>query len=345
MIQRIIIVGYGSIGSRHLRLARGLLPEADIRLLRHQVVDFVPEEANGCFHDLASAMAFKPQLAIVANPAPFHLQVALPLAEQGVHLLIEKPLSVSAAEVSNLIEICDRRQCILMIGYNLRFLTSLNRFRDLVRSGELAGKIASVRCEIGQHLTTWRQGMDYRIGVSARKDLGGGALLELSHEIDYLCWIFGRVDWVSASLLRQGDLDIDVEDSVHLLLGFEPDTDGNQLVASLNMDFIRHDTTRSCIAIGSEGSLRWNALTGCVDFFARDAANWQTISTHTPQSDESYLSEWNHLLGLIKHRESPLVSGEDGLRVIEVIDAARKSSDSCGRKQSIHAESDERENF
>ncbi len=329
MITRVLIVGYGSIGSRHLRLARQLLPAADIRVLRHQADDFVPEYANGCFHDLASALAFAPQLAVLANPAPFHLPVALPLAEQGVHLLIEKPLSDSAADISRLIEVCQRRQCVLMTGYNLRFLPSLARFRNLVRSGEMAGKIISVRCEIGQYLPSWRPGADYRKGVSACKALGGGALLELSHEIDYLCWIFGQVAWVKATLLRQSNLDIDVEDSAHLLLGFEPAADGHQLVASLNMDFIRHDTTRSCVAIGSEGSLRWNALTGCVDFFARGAANWQTIYSHAPQRDESYLAEWLHLMKLVEHRGTPLVSGEDGLMVMEVIDAARRASESC----------------
>lgn len=339
MIDRILIVGYGSIGSRHFRLARQLFPNADIRLLRHQPGEVIPADANGCFHDLASALAFEPHLAVVANPAPFHLRVAFPLAERGVHLLIEKPLSDSVAEVSRLIEVCKSHQCILMTGYNLRFLPSLTRFRDLVRSGEFAGKIASVRCEVGQYLPTWRQGVDYRKGVSARKDLGGGALLELSHEIDYLCWIFGRVDWVSASLLRQGGLDIDVEDSAHLLLGFEAAADGHQLVASLNMDFIRHDTTRSCVAIGSEGSLRWNALTGCVDFFARGSANWQTIYTHVPERDESYFSQLNHLLRLVEHRETPLVSGEDGLRVMEVIDAARKASHSLGRERIISGNS------
>ena len=330
MIERVLVVGYGSIGSRHLRLARQLLPEADIRVLRHRVDEFVPEYANGCFYDMESALHFAPQLAVVANPAPFHLKVALPLAEQGVHLLIEKPLSDSSADISRLIEVCHSRQCILMTGYNLRFLSSLARFRDLVRSGELAGKITSVRCEIGQYLPSWRQSGDYRMGVSARKALGGGALLELSHEIDYLCWIFGRIEWVRAALLRQSDLDIDVEDSAHLLLGFEPATDGYQLVATLNMDFIRHDTTRACVAIGSEGSLRWNALTGSVDFFGRGAADWVTIYSHSHQRDESYLAEWQHFLQQIERREAPLVSGEDGLMVMKVIDAVRRAADSCG---------------
>lgn len=174
VIERVLIVGLGSIGSRHLRLARQLLPKADIRVLRHQAADFVPEDANGCFHDLANALTFAPQLAVVANPAPFHLPVAFPLAEKGVHLLIEKPVSDSAAEVDRLIEVCKSHQCTLMIGYNLRFLPSLTRFRDLVRSGKLAGRITSVRCEIGQYLPTWRKGVDYRKGVSARRDLGGG---------------------------------------------------------------------------------------------------------------------------------------------------------------------------
>lgn len=138
-----------------------------------------------------------------------------------------------------------------------------------------------------------------------------------------------------AALLTQGDLDIDVEDTAHLLLGFEPGADGHQLVASLNMDFIRHDTTRSCIAVGAKGSLRWNALTGCVDYFARGSGNWQTIYSHISQRDESYLAEWQHLLTLIHHHDTPLVSGMDGLNVMEVIDAARRSSNSSGVEQFI----------
>lgn len=326
MIERILIVGHGSIGKRHLKLARQLHPTSDIRILRHQKDNLVPENANGCFYDLESALVFKPQIAVIANPAPFHLNVALPLAKLGVHLLIEKPLSDSAAEIANLIEVCKRRRCVLMTGYNLRFMPSLVRFRELIRNEKIIGKIASVRSEIGQYLPTWRQGIDYRNGVSAKKELGGGALLELSHEIDYLCWIFGRVDWVIAALSRQGDLDIDVEDTAHLLLGFEPVEGETQTVASLNMDFIRHDTTRGCVVIGSEGTLRWNALTGCVDFFARGASNWETIFLHPLQRDESYLVQWMHMLQLVEKLEASFESGEDGLMVMEVIDAARKSS-------------------
>ena len=111
----------------------------------------------------------------------------------------------------------------------------------------------SVRCEISHYLPSWRPECDYRQGVSGRGELSGGALLELSHEIDYLRWIFGEAVWVNATLSRQSRLEIDVEDTAHLVIGFAPDNGGRQLIASVNMDFIRHDNTRLCIAIGEKG--------------------------------------------------------------------------------------------
>lgn len=255
LINRILIVGLGSIGKRHLRLARALLPNADIRVLRHQAGSAVPDSANGSFSSIDEAIAFAPQTAVIASPAPFHIATAQALAEAGVHLLIEKPLSASLNGVMQLLETCQKQGTVLLTGYNLRFLPSLQRFRDLLGDGVI-GKVLSVRCEIGQYLPSWRPDADYRQGVSARRELGGGALLELSHELDYLRWIFGEVDWVKATLSRQSSLALDVEDTAHLTLGFAPADDGHQLIGTVNMDFVRHDTTRLCTTIGENGSLR-----------------------------------------------------------------------------------------
>jgi predicted dehydrogenase len=330
-IRRALIVGQGSIGKRHLRLARALLPDADIRVLRHRDNETVPEFANGSFSRVDDAIGFAPQIAVIANPATFHLDVALPLARTGVHLLVEKPLAATLDGVSRLLDICREQGTVLMIGYNLRFLPSLQRFRDLL-SRNAIGRVLSVRCEIGQYLPSWRPDTDYRHGVSARNELGGGALLELSHEIDYLRWIFGEVDWVQAALSRQSTLEIDVEDTAHLVLGFVPGSDGRRLVGTLNLDFIRHDTTRSCTAIGAEASLRWNGLTGSVERFDPGASQWREIFCHQHQRDDSYLEEWRHFLECIKERKAPLVAGEDGLGVLQIIEAARQASASGVQK-------------
>ena len=93
MIERILIVALGSIGKRHLKIARELLPSADIRILRHQNSNEVPKYSNGCVFSIEEVLKFSPQIAIIASPAPFHIAIAQILAEAGVHMLIEKPLA------------------------------------------------------------------------------------------------------------------------------------------------------------------------------------------------------------------------------------------------------------
>lgn len=330
MINRILIVGLGSIGKRHLRLARALLPNADIRILRHQEGSAVPDSANGSFSSIDEAIAFAPQTAVIASPAPFHIATAQALAEAGVHLLIEKPLSASLNGVMQLLETCQKQGTVLLTGYNLRFLPSLQRFRDLLGDGVI-GKVLSVRCEIGQYLPSWRPDSDYRQSVSARRELGGGALLELSHELDYLRWIFGEVDWVKATLRRQSELEIDVEDTAHLTLGFAPAADGSQLIGTVDLDFVRHDTTRLCTAIGENGSLRWNGLTGGVALYEAGAKDWREIFSHTHQRDDSYLAEWKNFMRCVTENITPMITGEDGLKVLQIIDAARISAASGGQ--------------
>lgn len=336
LINRVLIVGHGSIGKRHLRLARELLPSADIRVLRHQECATTPEYANGCFSNLEQAISFAPQIAVVANPATLHLGVAHPLAAIGTHLLVEKPLSASVAGVAQLIKTCRENSAILLTGYNLRFLPSLQRFREFLNES-IIGKVLSVRCEIGQYLPSWRPDIDYKDSVSARKELGGGVLLELSHELDYLRWLFGEVDWVKATLSRQSNLAIDVEDTAHLTLGFATAVDGNQLIGTLNLDFIRHDSVRLCCAIGEKGSLRWNGITGVVEQYEAGTTAWQEIFRHQHSRDESYLAEWQHFLSCVQEQQTPMISGEDGLMVLKIIEAARHAAESGGQAQVSNA--------
>ena len=325
MINRILIVGSGSAGTRHLRLARELFPNSQIKVLRHRAQSTIPQFSDGCLLTIEDAIQFAPQIAVIANPSTFHVHVAQELAQAETHLLIEKPLSSSLEGVAHLIETCKDRKSILMIGYNLRFSPSLQHFQKLLGEG-IIGDLLSVRCEVGQFLPSWRPESDYRQGVSAKKELGGGALLELSHEIDYLRWIFGEVEWVRAVLSQQSKLEIDVEDSAHLTVGFLPNSGGRQLIGTLNLDLIRHDHTRTCTVIGEKGTLRWNGLTGEVDLFKEGAISWNKIYGHQPQKDETYRTEWQDLADSIQEKKIPFVTGDDGLRALEIIEAARISA-------------------
>lgn len=327
MIKRVLIVGLGSIGKRHLRLARELLPQAEIAVLRHKIDLKIPEGADYVFSNMVAALAFSPTLAVVANPATFHLSTAMPLAEAGVHLLIEKPLSVTSEGIKSLIEVCKRTNTVLVIGYNLRFVQSLQKFKTML-DDQIIGSVWSVRSETGQYLPSWRLDTDYRQCVSAKSALGGGVLLELSHEIDYLSWIFGEVVWVQAVLTQQSDLEIDVEDTAHLLLGFGANGSERSLVASVNLDFIRKDATRQCTAIGKLGSLRWDGIAGTVELWLLGEGGWQEVYKNQPTRDDSYVAEWQHMIFCIEKETQPIITGEDGLKVLQIIDSARLSSKS-----------------
>ena len=326
-IERVLVVGLGSIGRRHIRVVRELCSGIKIIVLRHKQCDDNDIETLGlhrCVTTIEDALAFQPEVAIVANPATKHLEVATQLAEAGVHLLIEKPIAASPEGVQDLIDLCKKKKIFLMTAYNLRFLPSMKEFRKQVQQ-EKVGKIYSVRAEVGQHLFNWRPENDYRKTVAAQKRLGGGVLLELSHEIDYLSWIFGSIEWVKSHVYKQSDLEIDVEDTANIILGFENQS-GDQLVATLNMDFIRHDTTRQCVVIGERGSLRWDGITGEVQYFPGGEQGWEELYSGVPERDYTYMKEIKHFFSSVESGKSPLVSGENGLEVVFAIEAIHKPS-------------------
>ncbi|NDA48562.1 MAG: gfo/Idh/MocA family oxidoreductase, partial [Alphaproteobacteria bacterium] len=271
-------------------------------------------------------------MAVIANPAPFHVEVAQVLTNIGCHLLIEKPLADAWHVAVPLIEQAETTSQILLLGYNLRYLPSLRKFRQCYDDG-MIGRALSVRCEIGQYLPSWRPESDYRKGVSARRELGGGVLLELSHELDYLCWLFGEANWVRATLAMQSDLEIDVEDTAHLTLAFGEEP--RPLIAALSLDFVRQDTTRQCTIIGQTGSLRWNAISGSVEHYLAGEGAWRQLFVEQPESNQSYLAEWQHMIDCMNGLQKPLVTIHDGLHILKIIEAARDSSGAAGVQVSI----------
>jgi len=330
IITRVLIVGLGSIGKKHLNIVNLLLPNAVLGIKLHEESKTTFSSNIKNFLSTNQMLEFQPNISILTNPAPFHIQTALKLAEINSHIFVEKPLSVMANQVSNLISICQIKNLIFQVGYNLRFSLSLQKFKEIVDSGQL-GVLQKIECETGQYLPDWRPESDYRVGVSARKELGGGVLLELSHEIDYLRWIFGEVIWVSGELTTESDLEIDVEDTARFKMGFHDMSDLNGLVADVSLDFVRRTPSRICRVYGSIANLEWNGLTGEVSIFEHNKNAWEKIYTDPNNLNKTYELEWLSFIDSVNTGNKPFVTGEDGLRVIEIIEAIRIASDTGGK--------------
>ena len=324
MNKRILIVGSGSIAKRHLEIAKFLIPDSEVKVFSIHG----KREINSrlLISSEPDALDFKPTIAVIANPSSMHLPIAKSLAVSGVHLLVEKPISNDLNGVRDLLNECKNSKSVLTVGYNLRFSDSLNHFKDALEKN-LIGKPLIVNCEVGSFLPNWRTDSDYKNSVSAKRNLGGGVLLELSHEIDYLEWIFGSIHWARATIMRQSSLKIDVEDSALLTLGIENSSNSN-LVATLNMDFIRHDYVRNCLVVGELGSLKWDGIKHEVSLFEKDAKDWKVLFSSKKSIDDTYIEEWKDFLHCIETGDSPRVSGVDGFKTLQVIEAIRLSAPS-----------------
>jgi len=241
--QRALIAGCGSIGRRHsnnlqlLGVRQFGFCDTDETRLKQCHEEFVSE----AFTDYRVALEkFKPSLVLICTPPVYHVEQALAAVEAGAHVFIEKPLSHQAAGIRRLIQEAQLRERHAQVGYNLRFHPGLRILKKLVDSGRI-GRVLWLSAEAGQYLPDWRPWQNYRESYSAMRELGGGILLDGSHEMDYICWLLGRPTEVTCRAERISDLEVDVEDSAWVHLGY-PD----RRRAQLHLDFVQRTYTRTC---------------------------------------------------------------------------------------------------
>ena len=204
---RALVIGYGSIGARHVRLLSELGCSTAVVSARN--IDFPI-----VYDNMAAALsAHCPDYVVVANSTHQHHDALLSLAECGFNgrVLVEKPLF---DHVRSIPRSSFHR---LMVAYNLRWHPALQRLRAAI-GGQF---VLSVQAYVGQYLPDWRPQSDYRQSYSASVERGGGVLRDLSHELDYLCWILGSWKSVAAIGGHFSPLVIDSDDLYAVLLQCE----------------------------------------------------------------------------------------------------------------------------
>jgi predicted dehydrogenase len=199
-----VVVGFGSIGARHARILAGL--GLHTAVVSKRLVDFPLRYAS-----LEEAVEKEnPDYVVIANNTDEHhltLDLLLALKFPG-KILVEKPLFDRVRHI----DIAEGAG--VFVAYNLRFHAVLQRLRQLL-AGE---QILSAQIYAGQYLPDWRPGTDYRTGYSANRARGGGVLRDLSHEIDYVLWLFGGWTRVAALGGHLSPLEISSDDTFALMM-------------------------------------------------------------------------------------------------------------------------------
>ena len=340
---RILCVSLGSIGKRHLRNTRALLPDARIAVWRqHTRSDgAVPEGADEVAADLDAALAFGPDAVLVSSPASQHIANARPFALRHIPMFLEKPLAATSESLGDFAALCRASRGFTMVGYVLRFLPALHALRQYIRDG-LVGQVHTARVEVGQYLPDWRPGGDYRKDVSGQRTLGGGALLELSHEIDYATWLFGWPETLQCSTARLSPLEIDVEDSAHLLMEY-PDKR-----VFVQLDFLQRVANMAVQVVGSQGTLMADLVKEELRLINPESPAGRTLATpKLPSGNDIYLRQFDFFFSRAIAGYRPVyqltatvadwASVDSAARVLHLVDIARRASDS-GMRQPIGIE-------
>ncbi|UCF60790.1 MAG: Gfo/Idh/MocA family oxidoreductase [Anaerolineaceae bacterium] len=324
----ILICGLGSIGRRHLRNLQALGRD-DIVLLRTGKSTLPEDELEGfpVERELDQALVrWRPEAVIVSNPTALHLEVAIPSAEAGCHLLIEKPVSHTMEGIEDLQKALNRGGGQVLVGFQFRFHPGLRAIKRLLGEGAI-GRVISAHAHWGEYLPDWHPWEDYHISYAARKDLGGGVVLTLCHPFDYLSWLLGEVETVSGVIAELGGLDLEVEDTAELLMKYRK---GN--LASVHLDYNQRPASHCLEIIGTEGTIRWDGLNGETRCWSSEMGAWESIPTQEDfERNDMFLEEMRHFLEVIKGTAKPISSLEDGVEALRIALTVKRSAEEDGR--------------
>ncbi len=331
-----LIAGLGSIGRRHMRnlIALG---EKDIVLFRTRKATMPEDELAGfpVETDLQEALKkHKPNAVIVGNPTSMHLDIAIPAAEAGCAILLEKPISNSTERLDQLESAVKKSGSKVLVAFQFRFHPGLMRAKQLISDGEL-GRVISAHVHFGEYLPAWHPWEDYRLGYAARADMGGGVVLTQCHSLDYLPWLAGKVESAWGFTAKLSDLEVDVEDTAEIGLRFESGALGN-----LHLDFNQQPPAHRFEIIGTKGSLKWDLSDGATRIY-RASAESLAISTGMgiksggeweayplPENWERnvmFLDQMKHFVAVVHGEVEPTCTLDDGVRVMKLISAVHES--------------------
>ncbi len=322
---KILIAGFGSIGRRHFRNLHAL-GERDFVFLRSKR-SMLPDDEIAAYPfetTIAASLAHQPDAVVIANPTSLHLDVAIPAAEMGCHIFIEKPVSHSLARVDELVATVQRGGSQVLVGFQYRYHPHLRQIETLLNEGAIGDPVAA-RVHWGEYLPGWHPWEDYRQSFSARKDLGGGVILTLTHPLDYLRWLLGDVVALSTFAAPVKALQIDdVESVAEIGLRF-----ANGVLGSVHLNYIQRPHTHQLEIVGTEGTIFWDYVGESLKMYRVDSSAWKNFPL--PENFERnmmFLEQAAHFIRVARGTEKPLCTLDDGIWAQRLANGALESATS-----------------
>lgn len=310
---RVLIIGAGSIGERHIRcfLATGRVDVAFVELrpdLREQIATRYPQSRG--FSELEAALEAGLDAAVIATPAPLHVAQATQLATRGIHLLIEKPLSVTTEGIDSLQAAVAERRIVAAVAYVYRAHPALTEMRQAIQSGAFGRPVELVMVS-GQHFPFYRPA--YRSTYYTRHASGGGAVQDaLTHGINAAEWLIGPTDRLVADVAHQVLDGTDVEDTAHVLARH------GDILASYSLNQHQAPNELTLTVVCEKGTARFEYHRNRWRTMLRPGEEWINRAAIELERDTLFTRQASAFLDAIEGTAPPACTLDEGLQTLRV---------------------------
>ena len=265
-MMKIVFFGLGSIGQRHAKILLENYSH-DLYAFRSGIKDTSNELGIKELHSWNEVEKIKPDIAFITNPTSLHIETAIKCAKLGCKLFIEKPIGKDLEGLDKLIEIVRSKNLVTYIAYNRRFHPVIIYLKDFLKNKNPL----HVRVVNTSFYPNWREGRNHLEVYSAKKAMGGGVILDLSHEIDCVAYLLGEVQEIKGSFSKRGEVTLDSEDFVDMIV------EANNIPVSIHINIISQISQWYIQIEFSNLSIMANLATGEVSEF-RDEKLEKTFS-------------------------------------------------------------------
>lgn len=320
---RILIVGGGSVGRRHAKNLHALGASIACFDPRRERIDQaradVPLEAEYDTWGAALRAVNVHDAVVIASPPSFHVEQAIACLEAGVPVLLEKPVSPDLASAERLQAVVVRSEAPLLVGYTYRWWPPLIELRRRLAAGAI-GTLRHARFVMSAHLADWHPWERYQDFFMASRELGGGALLDESHFLDLMLWLFGPPDALTGRAEHLSSLEITTDDNVDVSAEY-----GSGLRVVIHLDLFGRPHEKSVTVTGENGTL-WCGFDPNVLRESADAAGNWGITAFECERNEMFVGVAREFLEVVARRQTPTCTAADGADVLRLVEMVRTST-------------------
>jgi len=329
-----LIIGCGSIGTRHLHNLKSL-GFSNIAIYdenKQRTNELSKKYGVTKFDSLDSALnVFKPCFSIICTYPSSHVKIASSCIDCNSHVFIEKPLSTNLNGVQTMLKKADKKKLKVAVGYNLRYDSGLNLLKQNLKKSSNAAPL-SILSQWGHNIKWWKPGTNFKNHYILQK--GNGIILDDSHEYDYVRWLLDdEVESVYCQTKKSKTIKTQTESIASIILKFKKGT-----IATFVIDYMRPYYERNCHIINENGDLKWEyvpkngikkqygikANSSVITRFSNHKKS--TTKKFDLELNDMYVLEIKNFIYSIINNKKPLVDGWEGVKTLKIGLAAISSS-------------------